>query len=61
MEKIISQNDMVYLFRILLAIFAGGIIGYERQQRVKVAGLRTHILISMASALFWAFFIISAE
>ncbi len=66
MEKIISQNDMVYLFRILLAIFAGGIIGYERQQRVKVAGLRTHILISMASALMmiiskYAFFDVLTE
>lgn len=66
MEKIISQNDMVYLFRILLAIFAGGIIGYERQHRIKVAGLRTHILISMASALMmiiskYAFFDVLTE
>lgn len=51
MENIITSNDLIYLFRILLSIFAGAVIGYERQQRVKVAGLRTHILISMASAL----------
>ena len=66
MEKIITHYDLVYLFRILLSIFAGAIIGYERQQRVKVAGLRTHILISMASALMmivskYAFFDVLAE
>ena len=51
MGKFVSMNDLVYLFRILLAVFAGAVIGYEREQREKVAGLRTHILISMASAL----------
>ncbi len=51
MDKIITSNDLVYMFRIVLAIFAGAVIGYEREHRVKVAGLRTHILISMASAL----------
>lgn len=51
MEKIITVEDLVFLFRILLAILAGAVIGYEREHRVKVAGLRTHILISMASAL----------
>ncbi len=51
MEKIITLNDLVYLFRIFLAILAGAVIGYEREQRYKVAGLRTHILISMAAAL----------
>ncbi|MCR5673418.1 MAG: MgtC/SapB family protein [Lachnospiraceae bacterium] len=51
MGKFISMNDLVYLLRILLAILAGAVIGFEREQRVKVAGLRTHILISMASAL----------
>ena len=66
MGKIITTNDMVYLFRILLSILAGGVIGYERQHRVKVAGLRTHILISMASALMmiiskYAFFDVLAD
>ena len=66
MGKFISTNDLVYLFRIILSIFAGAIIGYEREQRVKVAGLRTHILISMASALMmiiskYAFFDVLLE
>ncbi len=51
MGRIITINDLVYLFRIFLAVLAGAVIGYEREQREKVAGLRTHILISMASAI----------
>jgi len=33
-------------------MFVGGIIGWERQLRHKPAGLRTHMLVSMGSALF---------
>ncbi len=51
MGNLITSCDLVYLFRILLAMVAGGVIGYEREYHVKVAGLRTHILIAMASAL----------
>lgn len=42
---------MVYLVRLVVACICGAVVGYERQQRDKVAGLRTHILISMAAAL----------
>ena len=51
MRSLITTTDLVFLFRILLAICAGAVIGYEREHRLKVAGIRTHILISMASAL----------
>ena len=51
MDKIITSNDLVYLTRIILSIIAGAVIGYEREHREKVAGLRTHILISMSAAL----------
>ena len=66
MGNIITYNDLIYLFRILLAIIAGAVIGYEREQRYKVAGLRTHILISMAAALMmiiskYAFFDVLME
>lgn len=40
------------LFRLLAALFLGGLIGYERQARSKAAGLRTHILVSMGACLF---------
>jgi len=36
---------------ILGAVIAGGVIGFERQWRGRAAGLRTHILVSLASAL----------
>jgi len=36
---------------ILGAVIAGGVIGIEREWRGRAAGLRTHILVSLASAL----------
>ncbi|WP_114602909.1 MgtC/SapB family protein [Staphylococcus sp. EZ-P03] len=40
------------LLRIVIAAFCGATIGYERTQRLKAAGIRTHILVAAASALF---------
>ncbi len=40
------------ILRLLLAAVLGGIIGYQREKAGKEAGLRTHILISVGSALF---------
>jgi len=37
--------------KIALAGFLGGIVGFERERKSKPAGLRTHILTSMAAAL----------
>ncbi|MCB9462140.1 MAG: MgtC/SapB family protein [Candidatus Eisenbacteria bacterium] len=38
--------------RLLLALLLGGIIGLERQMKQKSAGLRTHMMVAMGSALF---------
>jgi len=38
--------------RLLGAIVFGGLIGFEREARDRPAGFRTHILISLAAALF---------
>ena len=38
--------------RLLLAAVLGGVIGFQRERANKPAGLRTHILICMGSALF---------
>lgn len=38
--------------RILLALFLGGVIGFQREREGKEAGIRTHVLISVGSALF---------
>ena len=38
--------------RMLAAVIVGGIVGFDRELRNKPAGLRTHILVSLAAALF---------
>ena len=43
---------MDMLIRIALAGILGGLIGMERQMRAKEAGLRTHILVGIGSAMF---------
>jgi putative Mg2+ transporter-C (MgtC) family protein len=40
------------LVRLLLAAVLGGILGYEREQQGKSAGIRTHMLVAMGAALF---------
>ncbi len=39
------------IFRLILAIICGGIIGWERELKAKTAGLRTHILLCLGSSL----------
>lgn len=43
--------EMELLGRIIIAGICGAIIGYERKNRKKEAGIRTHIIVSLASAL----------
>src|SRR5690606_27529645 len=38
--------------RLLMAVVLGGLIGYEREQRRKAAGLRTHMLVALGAAVF---------
>ena len=38
--------------RLLLAAALGGALGYERERSGKAAGLRTHMLVAIGSALF---------
>lgn len=48
-----APNDVLNIvFRLCLALLLGAVIGIERQVRRKPAGLRTHILVSLGSALF---------
>ncbi|MCZ4354403.1 MgtC/SapB family protein [Roseovarius aestuarii] len=42
----------VAAIRLTAALILGGIIGAEREWRQKPAGLRTHMLVSMAACLF---------
>lgn len=38
--------------RLLMAALLGGILGFEREQRGKAAGIKTHMLVSIGAALF---------
>lgn len=38
--------------RLLMAALLGGILGFEREQRGKAAGIRTHMLVAIGAALF---------
>jgi putative Mg2+ transporter-C (MgtC) family protein len=39
------------LVRLLLAALLGGVLGYERERQGKAAGVRTHMLVAVGSAL----------
>lgn len=40
-----------WLLRVLIAAICGGLIGYERHSRSKEAGIRTHTIVALASAM----------
>lgn len=44
-------NDTTIMIRLLLSVLLGGAIGYERGRAGRPAGLRTHILVCLGSAL----------
>lgn len=48
-DFILTQAD--YLLRVLVAALCGMVIGYEREVRLKMAGIRTHTIISMAAGI----------
>lgn len=56
MSEFSDLNDwsefVVVVIRLLFAALLGGLLGLERQQRGKAAGIRTHMLVCMGSALF---------
>jgi len=49
MENQVTEIQMV--IRLCLSFLAGTIVGFERERRHQVAGLRTHILIALGSTL----------
>ena len=40
------------VLRLSLAIFLGGVLGYEREIEGKAAGVRTHMLVCLGAAMF---------
>lgn len=43
--------EIEYLIRLIVAAICGALIGLEREKRQKSAGLRTHIIVAIASSL----------
>lgn len=46
-----SINDTTIVVRLLLSVILGGVIGFERGRAGRPAGLRTHILVCLGSAM----------
>ena len=46
-----TQTTRIIL-RLLVAAVLGGLLGYERERKGKSAGVRTHMLVAIGSALF---------
>jgi putative Mg2+ transporter-C (MgtC) family protein len=56
MSEFSDFNDLgefvIVVIRLLFAALLGGLLGLEREQRGKAAGIRTHMLVCMGAALF---------
>ena len=53
-DKIEWMNEMnvwSVLFRLVLALVLGGMLGYEREQKHRPAGLRTYVLVCLGATL----------
>ena len=47
----VDTMELIYVARLVLAAACGILIGYERKNRSKEAGVRTHCVVACASAL----------
>ena len=57
----VNGELLMDIFKILIALLCGGIIGFERELKDKPAGLRTNILVATGSCLFVIFAIKTSE
>ena len=51
MLELTMYDQIELLIRIFVAGICGALIGYERKSRLKEAGIRTHFIVALASAL----------
>ena len=47
----LSEYEINLIFRMFIACICGILIGYERKNRAKEAGIRTHCIVACASAM----------
>jgi len=45
------NEQLFFLLRMVVAGICGGIIGFEREKKIKFAGVRTHIIIALAACI----------
>lgn len=51
LKMIIASPEFVMTVKILLSLFCGGLLGFEREQKGRPAGFRTYILVSVGATL----------
>ena len=51
MYDVLDEYHINMIFRMLISCLCGMIIGFERENRVKEAGVRTHCIVACASAM----------
>lgn len=51
LANLTSLTNLEYIIRIVVAGFCGILVGYERRNRMKEAGVRTHFIVALGSAL----------
>lgn len=49
--EIFNTAELQYILRLVIAAICGALIGFERKNRSKDAGVRTHCMVACASAL----------
>ncbi|WP_181700291.1 MgtC/SapB family protein [Chthonobacter albigriseus] len=48
---VFAQDDLLQvLWRLLAALFAGAVLGFDREMKGHAAGLRTHMMVALAAA-----------
>ncbi|MBV8802463.1 MAG: MgtC/SapB family protein [Gammaproteobacteria bacterium] len=52
MEPFSLQADLIVIFRVMVAFFLGGLIGWERERDGISAGIRTYGAISLGACVF---------
>ncbi len=55
------QPYMALALKIIVAIFAGALVGAEREKKLKYAGIKTHILIALGTTLFSSLALMNPE
>ena len=61
MPMTVSELEVEMILRLLSALGAGALIGYERSFHGRTAGLRTHVLVCLASAVLMLVTVYEAE